>query len=79
MARMRAQRANGKLLPKRSRNAIHDADRWRRISNKIDKKMRYDVFPIGEGYEYPHNAETKKLPSRPEYLLTRWESSSIPC
>lgn len=78
MARMRAARANGKPLPKRNRDAFHDANRWKRLSDKIDKRMRYDIAPIGKGYEYPHSVETKKLPSRPEYLLTRWESNSIP-
>lgn len=78
MARMRAHRANGRPLPKRSRGAFYDEGRWKRLSARVDKRMRYDIAPIGEGYEYPHNVETKKLPSRPEHLLTRWESSSIP-
>lgn len=78
MARMRAARANGHPLPQRRRNVMHDEDHWMRLSKKIDKKMRYDVAPIGERYEYPHKVETKKLPARPEYLLTRWELSSIP-
>lgn len=78
MARCRSRRANGEKIPSRRRNAMYSTDHWNRVSSEIAKRVRYHEDCSGEGYEYPHSVETKRMPARQRYLLTRGELSSIP-
>lgn len=71
MARCRSTRMNDRKLPVRQRSSWFDPDREDRIVEALGKKRVYHGESIGNGYEYPQQVETKRMPARQRYLLTR--------
>lgn len=78
MARCRSARMNGKRLQVRQRSSWFGPGREERVAAAIGRKKVYHGESIGKGYGYPHQAETKRMPARQKYLLTRCGSKSMP-
>ena len=62
---------NGRHLPVRQRSSWFKQGRGDRMAEAIGQKKIYHGESIGGGYEYPHQVETKRMPTRQKYLLTR--------
>ena len=71
MARCRSARMNSRKLSVRQRSSWFDPGREERIVAALNQKKVYHGESIGSGYEYPQQLETKRMPARQRYLLTR--------
>lgn len=78
MPRCRAHRMNGKQLPVRQRSSWFKPGREERLVEAMALKKIYNDASIGNGYEYPQQVETKRMPARQRYLLTQCNTSSYP-